>query len=197
MPQPRLAGGDGGRGAAHVAEDQQGEQREARERDRDERNDAADDLRARLLRRPGEAGDRLGRVGRSDSKTYSSLAGGCVVEHAQVAQLQPRGDLGQHVVVDQFDADHDRALCSTSAASRRRRRSRPRPRSRAGSRKVCRRAAAAVALLRSIAARVGSSACRRHRASPPLAHDDRASASRSGRTELNQFGSTPRLPSDA
>ena len=59
MPQPVLAGRDGGGGAAHVAQDEAGKQREAGERDREEGNDAVDDLGARPLRRPGELRERM------------------------------------------------------------------------------------------------------------------------------------------
>ena len=59
VPQPRFAGGDRHRGAPHVAQHEGGEQRKAGKRDGDEGDDAADDLGAGLLRRPGEARDRL------------------------------------------------------------------------------------------------------------------------------------------
>ena len=61
MAQPRFAGGDRHRGAAHVAQHEGGEQREAGERDRDERHHVVHDLGAGLFRRPGEARDGCGR----------------------------------------------------------------------------------------------------------------------------------------
>ena len=96
MAQPRFARGDGRGGAAHVAEHQRGEQREAGERDRDERDDAVDDLGARPLRRPGEGRDLLAlRVGQLEDVVAGRDR--LDADLAQVAQLQVRGDLRQHV----------------------------------------------------------------------------------------------------
>ena len=107
MAQPRFAGGDGDRGAAHVAQHEGGEQREAGERDRDERDDAADDLGAGLLRRPGEARDRMAL---RPVQLIGQIGGRrrLVVELAQVRQLQLRGDAGERVAVDEFHRHHDR-----------------------------------------------------------------------------------------
>ena len=57
MAQPRFAGRNRRRGAAHVAQHEGGEQREAGEGDRDERHHVVHDLGARLFRRPGETRD--------------------------------------------------------------------------------------------------------------------------------------------
>ena len=96
VAQPRLAGGDGRGGAAHVAEHERGEQREAGERNRDERDDAVDDLRARPLRRPGEGRDLLAvRVGQLEDVV--ARRDRLDADLTQVAQLQMRRDLRQHV----------------------------------------------------------------------------------------------------
>ena len=74
MAQPRFAGGDRDRGAAHVAQHEGGQQREAGERDGDERDDAVDDLGAGLLRRPGKARDRVCLAARPAHRSNRSAA---------------------------------------------------------------------------------------------------------------------------
>ena len=107
VAQPRLAGGDGDGGAAHVAQHEGREQREAGERDGNERDDAADDLGAGLPRRPGKARDRMALR----SVQLVGQIGGrrrLVVELTQVRQLQLRGDAGERLAVDEFHRHHDR-----------------------------------------------------------------------------------------
>src|SRR5664280_3904957 len=107
MTQPRFAGGDRDRGAAHVAQHEGGQQREAGERDVDERDDAAYDLVAWLLRRPGEA---RYQVALRPNHRIGQIAGRRrrVVELAQVRQPQLRGDAGERVAVDESHRHHDR-----------------------------------------------------------------------------------------
>ena len=119
VAQPRLAGGDGRGGAAHVAEHERGEQREAGERDRDERDDAVDDLGARPLRRPGEGRDLLALL---VGQLEDVVAGRDRLDAdlAQVAQLQMRRDLRQHVARRSASRSSRPAPCPRRCARRRR-----------------------------------------------------------------------------
>ena len=120
IAQPVLAGGDGGRGGAHVAQHEAGEQRKARERDADEGDDGVQDLGARLLRQPGKPRDRLvAAVG----ERVDVVAGrfGAAVDHPQVGELEAVADVGEHVLVDGADRQ-DRAAtgCARGVAERHR-----------------------------------------------------------------------------
>ena len=102
-----------------------------------------------------------------------------------------RRDLGQHVLVDELHAHHDRRLSSAHWRECRRARSPPPPRRWRGGRGTSaggtRGACAAARLLRRD----------RHRRRRGRATSGRAAAIEVGRIELNQFGSTLRWPSEA
>ena len=119
-----------------------GQQREAAERDRDERDDAVEDLGARPLRRPGEAGDRSallvgqiedivagrGRAARrhcADCASCSREAISASTSSSMNLTLSTTGALGVHV----------------GGGCRRRWRPRRRRRWRAGRETICRRRA--------------------------------------------------------
>ena len=109
MPQPGLAGRDGGRGLAHMPQHQARQQHEAAERDADEGGDAVEDLGARLPRHPCEAGDRFALlVGQIEDIVAGS--GRPVGDIVQIVQPQPRADLPQHLVIDELHAQDDRGV---------------------------------------------------------------------------------------
>ena len=110
MAQARFTGGNGRSGAAHIAQYERGEQRKAGERDRDERHDTVHDLGARLLGRPGETRNQVAaRVG----EFVDEVAGrhGLIGDLTQLREPQLRGDLGQFLLIDEFERhQHRRAL---------------------------------------------------------------------------------------
>ena len=112
---------------------------------------------------------------------------------AQVAQLQMRRDLGQHVLVDEFDAHHDRRLVADVGARGRRRRAIATAATMAGRpRKVCSRLTRWLRRVRRWFG-AGKSRCRRALLRP---RSWSSTGLRSARTELNQCGSTLRRPSE-
>ena len=113
VPQPRFAGGDGRGRAAHIAEHQAGQQRKSGERDRDERQTLW------TISAPGCFGVHAN--GATDApcvigQIEDVVAGGdgFRLDLAQVAQLQTRGDVRQHVFVDELDAQTTGAAASVS-----------------------------------------------------------------------------------